>query len=359
MPKHTLEGHDQQEVKSKNSLGLKETFSSSLKSLGAYCLHNQYVVNGLRILGTSGFVAVTLSPIEIALSRRQLGKKVFTIFTEACSNPSVRWALRQHLKNAGKGSVLKNFAIASHRDVTAHVDHYLGEKPSKGNRSFVNQYKITFITSGLIASIDTMFTQYYANFRVFNSLGKGLNLSLNEKLKLTKEGLIIRGMRNYVGTLACLSATSIISDFTNRYTFISGEENPVLHNIFTSIIAGLTMAPLINILDVVYRSKISKMNFNRFTTPSSLEVSKQLWNEGGYSPFLRGTSLSCLYTVVAVSSINLCSQMLDYVFLDNSKEEKSFRLSQSRATLFPAKSDLELIKDEAEEAKGLFPLNHE
>ncbi|MGQ3888045.1 hypothetical protein ACQUW5_03305 [Legionella sp. CNM-1927-20] len=288
----------------------------------SYAIQNEYAKAVIRVFATSVSIASALYPLEVIQMRKQMGVKGIGVkagfFTPAMFNYKTIKPLVQGFLTANKSSLIKNSVIANRETVSTHVDSVVGEKGKESNKN-VSNFKVETISAGLIAGIDTGFTQIYANLRSLNALGYTLSIPMSQKFEFFKQGLLIRGTRNYFSALACMGSTGMISDFLNPY--ISRTTNPVSHNALTSIIGGFAVAPFINTADVLYRRKIKGMNLETFETPSVKQIFTELVKPQGKFSFRgvkalgAGTFIGGVNGAVALAVLNGSSWVLDkYVF---------------------------------------------
>lgn len=301
-------------------------------------LANKYVEGGVRTIATSVAVATALYPVEVVRTQIQAGSRATSPFL---------WGSRAFVPlvngfmAANKSSLVKNSVLSNKETVSTHIESTLGERPPETNVLRRNQGLL--FTTGIIAGLDTIFTQYYSNIGVLNKLGSSPTMDMFQKLQFAKEGMMIRATRNYVTTLACIGISS---------NFIALTENAFPQNKqFTnltigSIAAGFASAPLINSFDVLYKCKIKGFDLQSMRTPSYTDVAEQLWKEGKGRAFLRGTGITGCYTGLAFITINGVAVLLDkHVFTKEQAKEKP--AANPHSFFAPAGKVIEINTEEA------------
>lgn len=263
-------------------------------------LRNPYVEGAIRVFGTSVAVATILHPMDVMMTRfRSQG------YAPMLANHQFFSKLFRGYLTTQKQAALKNTVIANKDTVNDHVGDMMGEHE---NTTF-KKYGEMLVTTVIVGGIDTILTQYYANKRILDALGEKIELSLAQKMKFAKEGMVVRGGRNFSTTLACIAATTTLSEFLNP--FIPKNEHVFAHTAATSVISGFAISPFASVLDNIYQEKIRQVNKSTLKTPPLTEMFISLWQQGGVKRLVRGAGLGGLYNVIAFGVINGVAEVMN------------------------------------------------
>lgn len=320
MSRNKTTGHTEHDT---NKIGFKERAISSARTFGAYWMQNPYGEASVRVAGTILATATACYPIGVIQNRKQIGEKAFGLFLDAFyGRGRARQSVAQGLKNAYTTGFFRSCFIAN-KEALTNVE----EIGINGNKRAGLSFKTMVGASGIIAGLETFFTQVSANSGVFNSLGITLKLNLSQKIKFLQAGLGVRGFRNYVGTMACITASAPLSDYTNNY--ISRTNHPIWHNTLNALFMGIITSPILTSIDNVYKHQVKETKLNDFSSPSALSVTKDLWRKGKVTSFTKGGILGCVYTVVSIGTVNGISFLID-----NVKQNLESSVSECPSTLF-------------------------
>ena len=316
-------------------------------------MENEYFQVATRMVATSVGVASVLYPLDVYKTRLQVDAKSSKVTMGVAGSSPFMWSYRvvapfvSGFINANKSSLIKNSVLSNRETVSTSVDALIAEKKIEQNA--LKKHQGLLLTTGVIAGLDTTFTQYYSNIRVLNSLGERPVLSMLDKLAFAKEGALIRGSRNYLTTLACIGANALLSNQLTPY--LPRSTNAFAHDATTSILAGFAIAPFINALDVIYKNKIKQIDMETLKTPGVGKVISTLWDKGKFAPFTRGSATTGVYTALAFMTINGISVLLDkYVFPPTeSLVESPVKNKVNRNAFFaPAPAPIKTIEATAE-----------
>ncbi|STX28079.1 Uncharacterised protein [Legionella beliardensis] len=318
---------------------------SQVRQNFAYMMQNNYAKALVKIGGTSVGVATILYPLEVLRDRAQLDiqssfklKDMFKFKFKDINFNNLKSSFKspvmfnyktlmpfiQGYINANRMSLGKNTVIAQRDPVSQHVESFIGEKgkentdPVGNNGRFnYNKYAVPSIAALIITTLDMTFTQYYSNMRVFNTMGKVIELeSLKQKFDFMRAGAPLRFVRNYGSTLACLATSTILREPIDAY--IPHDTSPYIHNAATSLIASTVIAPGVNAFEWWYRNQMKQFNTQTFKTPSSWQVLKEAVKTSGLKTPLRGLKWTIITNGLAFFAINGISDLLDtYVFTDS------------------------------------------
>ncbi|KTC94490.1 hypothetical protein [Legionella erythra] len=263
-------------------------------------LRNPYVEGVIRVFGTSVAVATILHPMDVLMTRfRSQG------YAPMMANHQFFTKLFTGYLTTQKQAALKNMVIANKEKVNEHVGDMMGEHENTAFKKYGEMLATTIIVGG----IDTILTQYYANKRILDALGDKIELSLRQKMKFAKEGMLTRGGRNFTTTLACIAATTTLSEFIDP--FIPKNDHVFAHTAATSLISGFAISPFASVLDNVYQEKIRQINKGTLKTPPLTDMFISLWQQGGVKRLVRGAGLGGLYNVVAFGVINGIAEVMN------------------------------------------------
>ncbi|QRN03436.1 hypothetical protein GH742_05905 [Legionella sp. MW5194] len=263
-------------------------------------LRNPYVEGVIRVFGTSVAVATILHPMDVMMTRfRSQG------YAPMMANHQFFSKLFTGFLTTQKQAALKNMVIANKEKVNDHVGEMIGEHENKAFK----KYGEMLVTTVIVGGIDTILTQYYANKRILDALGDKIELSLGQKLQFAKEGMLTRGGRNFVTTLACIGATTTVSEFINP--LIPKNDHVFAHTAATSVISGFAISPFASVLDNVYQEKIRQVNKSTLKTPPLTEMFMHLWQQGGVRRLVRGAGMGGFYNVIAFGVINGVAEVMN------------------------------------------------
>lgn len=317
------------------------TMENDLDWDGSWSLiYKEFFEIGVRIVTTASAVATVLLPLDIIKTRLQVGVVAVPQFGPALFNR----ALIQNWVNVNKASLTKNTVISNRDAVSTRVETMIDDQGNKPN--FFKRHQGLLATTSIISILDTSFTQYYSNMSTLNSLGQEIPvLTRKQKLYFTKEGIVVRGGRNFITTLGLLSVNTVLSDFIHPWV---SKEQVLAHTVLTTIVAGFCVAPASNALDVIYRRKIAGVNLETLRTPPYRQLIRNVVGQEGFNPFFRGSLLSGIYTSAAFGTISGISYILDnYVFpqtkevlpVQESKQVKIHSLKDKPAFFTPVSVD--------------------
>lgn len=259
----------------------------------------------VRILGTSVSIGTMFYPIEVFLTRLQTGTKTSFNFNPLMySHAYLRTAVNGYMATL-QSSTTKNFFLSNKGEVYER---------SEGN---------VFLATAVIAFMDTLCTQYPSNIRVLNSLGSNHHLNMREKLLFAKEGMLIRGSKNFMTTLGCIATSTWVSDMINP--IIPKYKNDYLHMAFTALISGCMVSPISNALDIIYKNKMKKFDPVTFTTPTYQEVIKELWASDGLKAFRRGALIISCSNTLAFALINGINECMNQLFLPSNTKSSGLQ----------------------------------
>ncbi|KTD47347.1 hypothetical protein Lrub_2269 [Legionella rubrilucens] len=262
-------------------------------------LRNPYVEGVIRVFGTSVAVATILHPMDVLMTRfRSQG------YAPMMANHQFFSKLFTGFLTTQKQAALKNMVIANKEKVNDHVGEMIGEQENKAFK----KYSEMLVTTVIVGGIDTIFTQYFANKRILDALGDKIELSLGQKFQFAKEGMLTRGGRNFVTTLACIGATTTVSEFINP---LIPKDQVFAHTAATSVISGFAISPFASVLDNVYQEKIRQVNKSTLKTPPITEMFVHLWQQGGVRRLVRGAGMGGLYNMVAFGVINGVAEFMN------------------------------------------------
>ena len=277
-------------------------------------LQNPLVQSIIRIFVTSSTVATALYPLEVIITRLQTGTKGSLSLNPMLYSHQVLRPLISGYLTTQKASLVKNSVLSNKDKVSEHIENLAGEK--KPEPGFLKKHQDMLLTSFIIANIDTLLTQYFANKRILNVLGEQLSLSFLEKLKFAKEGLMLRGGKNFMTTLGCISATTLFSDLFNP--LISKEKHLFIHTAASSLVAGFMVTPVSNALDVIYKNKIKQMNLVTMKSPDFKKILTELVKSEGKKALLRGSLFNCISNSLGFIVVNGVAEMMNQSLFNQS-----------------------------------------
>jgi|GEM_PF-7095205 len=260
-------------------------------------LCSSFAQSTIKAFVTSTTVASVLYPVNLWQTRMQVGAT-----GNFSSNP---FMLAYGFLNANRQSLLKTSVSSNQESLTECIESATGRK-----KAFFNM----FMSSVIIAFLDTFLTQYYSNSRVLNGL-QIIPVINTRALKfiLARQGLEVRLTRNFITTLGCIGGTTTLSDIVNP--FLAKNTYPLPHFAATTFVTAVLLAPLISALDVIGKNQLKQINPFTLQTPSYQEVIKELFSKGGLSSFMRGWHINIIYTTTAFGIIHGVSWGLnEYVF---------------------------------------------
>lgn len=272
----------------------------------------------VRTFGTGIAVASALYPLEVYLTRLQTG---------GCNQSSVMrsspvllsWKallpLIRGYSSTVQASVMKNSVIANRSTISRNVE----ESVSTEKLNASAKYTTLALTTGVIAGLDTAFTNYQSNTRVLTS--NGIVPTFNnvfDRFRFGSQGLSLRYLRNFFGAMGCIGADTVLSDLVKPY--VSDEEHPILNKVVTSLFAGLLVTPFTNAFDIISKRKVSSVDFGNMSSKSYLELISELFKAEGAMGFTRGLGVNSVRTVLAFFLVNTINDYISqHVFSDDNQ----------------------------------------
>ncbi len=293
--------------------------------------HEQLIKPIVQALGTGLVIASACYPIELLQTRRQVAQtpqqRLFTVSSSLLSN----WRpLLAGYCHANKSSLMKNSVISTREPVHSRVNEVLGDKESISDvemhnysesstkSSMQQKLKATVITSMVIGSLDTLFTNYFSNMRIQNALGQNPMFTMAQKLRFARVGAISRFGKNGTNALFCIGATTILKDPLEQ--ILPRENFGASAQAAATIISGCSGGLVSNALDVIYKNTVNQTNLVTLKAPDMLTVSRKLLAEGGAKAFLRGSPHSMLTTVIAYAGIEAVDHYVNHVLFPKEQQ---------------------------------------
>lgn len=300
----------------------------------SYLPHEQLMRPLIQTLGTGLVIASACYPIELLQTRRQVSQtpqqRLFTVSSSLLSN----WRpLLAGYCHANKSSLMKNSVISTREPVHSRVNEVLGDKESMSDVEVHNhaessqkatmqqKLKATVVTSMLIGSLDTLFTNYFSNMRIQNALGHNPVFSMAQKLRFARVGAIPRFGKNGTNALFCIGASTILKDPLEQ--ILPHEHYGASAQAAATIVSGCCGGLLANTLDVIYKNTVNQTNLITLKAPDMLTVSRKLLAEGGARAFLRGSPHSMLTTVIAYAGIEAVDHYVNHVLYPKAPQEEN------------------------------------
>lgn len=318
----------------------KKSLTSKLKE---FVISYKEVIRPVVQTVTTGVgVATVLYPIELIQTRLQLNATVSGAGWSSYFLANTRLIFNGFL-HANRASLVKNSVISQKEAVHEPMNDLVNERDMHPTNKKITAAMGSSLVIGLL---DTGFTNFFANMRVFNSIGVDpVFINLKQKIAFAATGFNPRFIRNGAGAFFCISSSTLLEEPLEAY--LPAEKFGITSNVISTVSLGSISGVLTNGLDVVYKRKVSNTCLETLKSPRAFDVAKEIYVKEGMRAFMRGSWLSAVCSVMAFGTINGIDALMNSYFyaLDQSVRNQQLRDQQK---LFAA-----TVKKEAAPAAAL------
>jgi len=271
-----------------------------------------------RIVITSTTVTTVLFPLELTRTLLQTNtdkakegyrsRNPFSMVSPLLFNFGRVHSLVNGYVNSNKSSLIRNTMLSNKESVADNVDAVTEFKALW--QEWLRQGFSLMATAAIIASFDTLLTQYHTNLGVLNAQGVVPVLNTQQKFSFAFKGITARGTKTFTTTLGCIASGTLISDMVDQY-LISRNSHPYAHALGSGSLCGFLIAPVSNVFDVLYKNTLKMINLTTGEMPRYRLVAHTLWRNHGPRIFLQGSLVGGLYNTVAFVTFNGITWFLD------------------------------------------------
>ena len=286
----------------------------------------------LRTVATGSAVGVGLYPLGVisaisqttSIHHSQLGfmgrfsaltAAIFSSFRDVKTH-------RQGLPRTMQASTLKNTVIANSSDIHKGVRRVVGEEvPQEGKMvqsSKMKELAIAGAAASLMTAMDTGLTTYPSTLALFFITHGSENipaLSLSQKYKIATTGIGARFSGNFANSICFLASYQVLQPTIEK--FLPADQYGITSSeSAANILAAIGSGVVGNAFKCVLTNTVKKTDLETLESPSSFDMTKKLFTEGGIRSFGKGGISAVLQTFAAYQIISFTGRICNDKNLD-------------------------------------------